>query len=76
MKDTLLYQKIESLPENMKSQVNDFVDFLMARMKKSTGSKRKKPEQRQFGSMKGLISMSPDFEAPLNDFKEYMLELS
>lgn len=26
----------------------------------------------QFGSAKGLINMSDDFDAPLDDFKEYM----
>jgi antitoxin (DNA-binding transcriptional repressor) of toxin-antitoxin stability system len=26
----------------------------------------------QFGSAKGLITMSDDFDAPLADFKEYM----
>lgn len=26
----------------------------------------------QFGSAKGLITMSDDFDAPLEDFKEYM----
>ncbi|MBK8039676.1 MAG: DUF2281 domain-containing protein [Verrucomicrobiaceae bacterium] len=25
-----------------------------------------------FGCLKGKISMSPDFDAPLEDFKEYM----
>ena len=28
--------------------------------------------KRQFGSAKGLITMAPDFDAPLDDFKEYM----
>jgi hypothetical protein len=34
----------------------------------------KKPaSKRQFGCMKGLVvSMAEDFDAPLNDFKEYM----
>lgn len=27
--------------------------------------------KRRFGSAKGLISMAPDFDAPLEDFKEY-----
>jgi len=27
--------------------------------------------KRQFGSAKGLISMAPDFDEPLKDFKEY-----
>ena len=31
-----------------------------------------KTRKRQFGSAKGLISMAPDFEAPLDEFKEYM----
>jgi antitoxin (DNA-binding transcriptional repressor) of toxin-antitoxin stability system len=30
------------------------------------------PKRRQFGSAKGLISMADDFDAPLDDFREYM----
>lgn len=38
---------------------------------KITGiSQRKK--QRHFGSAKGLIKMADDFDAPLEDFAEYM----
>ena len=33
---------------------------------------RVKRRKRQFGSAKGLISMAPDFDEPLQDFKEYM----
>lgn len=29
-------------------------------------------QQRQFGSAKGLIKMSDDFDEPLEDFREYM----
>ena len=28
--------------------------------------------KRQFGSARGLISMAPDFDEPLEDFREYM----
>lgn len=31
-----------------------------------------KRRKRQFGSAKGLISMAPGFNEPLEDFKEYM----
>lgn len=31
-----------------------------------------KKKKRQFGSAKGLIKISDDFDAPLEDFKEYM----
>lgn len=30
------------------------------------------PVKRQFGSVKGLIVMSEDFDDPLEDFREYM----
>jgi antitoxin (DNA-binding transcriptional repressor) of toxin-antitoxin stability system len=30
------------------------------------------PPRRKFGSAKGLIKMSDDFDAPLADFDEYM----
>lgn len=32
----------------------------------------KAQKQRKFGSAKGLIKMSDDFDQPLDDFKEYM----
>jgi prevent-host-death family protein len=32
----------------------------------------KHKKQRQFGTAKGLIKMSDDFDKPLEDFKEYM----
>jgi len=30
-----------------------------------------KKRKRQFGSARGLISMAPDFDEPLDDFTEY-----
>ena len=65
---TLLLSKIASLPEDMKAQVSDFIDFLVSKAPKKDTQKK----ERVFGSMKGLITMMPDFDAPLEDFKEYM----
>lgn len=67
MKHSQLYDKIISLPNDIKSEVNDFIDFLMA--KRHIKTKKKKPE---FGCAKGQIYISPDFDEPLEDFKEYM----
>lgn len=61
-----LNTKFESLPPNLKKEVNDFVDFLVSKSK----SDAKKPAK--FGSAKGKIKMSADFDAPLDDFKDYM----
>lgn len=38
---------------------------------KITGIQNKQ-KKRQFGSAKGMIKISEDFDAPLEDFKEYM----
>jgi hypothetical protein len=62
-----LYTKISALPSELKSEVNDFVDFLLAKRKKQL--KKKKPV---FGCAKGEIIMSPDFDKPIEGFKDYM----
>ncbi|HEV7382000.1 MAG TPA: DUF2281 domain-containing protein [Dyadobacter sp.] len=67
MSGQLLYSKIEKLPKHMKMEVADFVDILISR------SEQEQPEHKpRFGSGKGMFKMSSDFDAPLEDFKEYM----
>ncbi|HYX07796.1 MAG TPA: DUF2281 domain-containing protein [Bacteroidales bacterium] len=67
MEHTQLYTKINSLPDDIKSEINDFIDFLMTKKKKEI--KKKKPK---FGCAKGQIYISPDIDKPLDNFKEYM----
>ena len=68
MMNTLsIYTKLENLPIELKQEVSDFIDFLAER-----SAKAKKKNTPQFGSAKGKIKLSPDFDAPLNDFKDYM----
>ena len=62
-----LYTKISSLPENLKDEANDFIDFLISK-KKLSGKKIK----RKAGFLKGKIEMSQDFNKPLDDFNDYM----
>jgi len=59
-----LYGKIESLPVEMQKEVSLFADFLL--------SKTLHPAIPKFGSLKGKIHLSADFDAPLADFEEYM----
>ncbi len=61
-----LYTKINFLSKDLKSEVNDFVDFLLSKNKKE-----KKNKQPKFGCAKGEIYISPDFDEPLEDFKDY-----
>ena len=65
--DTLqLHSKIDSLPENLKSEVDKFIDELLSKEDKPKKGKAK------FGSAKGMFTMSDDFDEPLEDFKDYM----
>ena len=67
MNTLTLVQKIAELPPDLQAQVADFVDFLREKKIKS------QPEKRPvFGSAKGMFVLAPDFDEPLDDFKEYM----
>lgn len=68
MSDVDIYIKLATLPDEMKKQVDDFVDFL----KSKTTVKEKASSPRKAGLAKGLIQMKKDFDEPLDDFKEYM----
>lgn len=67
MDNITLYSKLATLPDDLKAEVSDFVDFLATKRKKS--QEKKKP---QFGSGKGMFVMKPEFDEQLDDFKEYM----
>lgn len=66
-----LYTKIETLPPALKEEAKDFVEYLLEKTKRKKSESNKKSEK-SFGSLKGKISLSEDFDAPLEDFKDYM----
>jgi len=47
--------------------VTDFIAFLSSRK-----SKNETKKERKFGAAKGMFVISPDFDEPLEDFKDYM----
>lgn len=65
--DLRINKEFAALPPHLKKQVADFIAFL-----KHKAIKQNKPQQRKFGSGKGFFKMADDFDAPLDDFKEYM----
>lgn len=67
MDNIILYSKLASLPDHLKSEVSDFIEFVALKAKKAEG--KRKPT---FGSGKGMFVIKPDFDEPLEDFKEYM----
>jgi len=71
MEPGTLEKKIAGLPENLKIEVEHFIDNLT---KTQLNEMNAAPEIKAgFGGGKGLIIyMSDDFDAPLEDFKDYM----
>jgi len=67
MNNITLYSKLASLPDHLKLEVSHFIEFLTLKAKNT--KEKKKPV---FGSGKGMFMMKPDFDEPLDDFKEYM----
>lgn len=66
MNDTQLLSQISSLPDSLKKEVSDFVEFL-----KQKSTTKNKLKERKFGYAKGFFKMSSDFGEPLEDFKDY-----
>jgi len=68
-----LYTKIETLPPALKQEAKDFIEYLLEKTKKkSINSESQNQSKKAFGSLKGKISLSDDFDEPLEDFKDYM----
>jgi hypothetical protein len=60
-KHYILKSEIDSLPIELRKEVVDFVDFLKTKHKIKS-----KVKTREFGSAKGKIQMSDDFDKPLD----------
>ncbi len=70
MIEQTLIQEIHTLPETLKQEVLHYVQFL--KQKQNAQTKTKKNQPRKAGSAKGKFTMADDFDAPLEDFAEYM----
>jgi hypothetical protein len=64
---TILMQ-IQQLSEQMRQEVLHYIEFL----KQKYAEQNQKNQNRKAGSQKGKYELAADFDAPLEDFKEYM----
>ena len=71
----LLLQAIDRSSETNLAQTLTYIQSLKQSLKQNSPIESPQTNQpkkyRQAGSLKGII-MSPDFDAPLEDFKDYM----
>jgi hypothetical protein len=64
-----ILEKIKMIPVAYQQEVEDFIDFIL---QKKVDKKDKEKSKRKLGLLKGKMKMSDDFNAPLDDFKDYM----
>lgn len=70
--DNTTFQKYNYLPLELRKEVADFIEFLVQKYQQKQGIVTPPKRPSNFGSAKGLITISEDFNEPLEDFKEYM----
>jgi hypothetical protein len=67
--EQLLYSKLSLLnSEPLKQELLFYIESLLKRQ----FADREQKHKPQFGCAKGSFVLSPDFDEPLDDFKEYM----
>jgi hypothetical protein len=70
MKDDIVLKQFSLLPDNLKKEAIDFMAFLLFKYQQKPIEKDKKKPK--FGSAKGKYIIADDFDAPLDDLKDYM----
>ena len=70
--DTEIFQTIAKMPKSLKQELLHYAKFLIQNYSKM-GAEKKKPAKRGgLGIWKGKIWMADDFDAPLQDFNDYL----
>jgi Protein of unknown function (DUF2281) len=70
MLQKLMLQEMQLLPASLQTEVFHFLLYLKSKHLENTTQKKAKRPHFGCGSVK--IKMSDDFDAPLDDFKDYM----
>ncbi len=72
--DHFFYQQFSLLNDEQKAAVLHVIQTFFGKKHPDQQAKvEPKPDKRRgYGSLKGKIWMAPDFDAPLEDMKEYM----
>ena len=68
---TELLKDYNTLPRDYQVEVENFISFLKTKL--IVKKKKSEPKKRILGKGKNVVSwIAPDFDAPLEDMKEYM----
>jgi Protein of unknown function (DUF2281) len=67
-----LLETLEKLPPALQTEILHYAEFLATKYLQTVPTEQSPKQYRQAGSMKGMFTLSDDFDEPLEDLKEYM----
>lgn len=67
-----LIETLEKLPASLQTEILHYAEFLAEKYAQTNKSETTAKKYRQAGTMKGAFTMTDDFDAPLEDLKDYM----
>ncbi|NMF86388.1 DUF2281 domain-containing protein [Nodosilinea sp. P-1105] len=72
MLSTQIIETLDKLPPNIQAEVLHYAEYLASKYAETLPSGTPPQKYRQAGTMKGMFTMAEDFDAPLDDLKDYM----
>ncbi len=63
---------LDKLSPDLQAEILHYAEYLGAKYTQALPSENQPQKYRQAGTMKGMFTMSKDFDAPLEDLKDYM----
>lgn len=67
-----LLATLDKLPPDLQAEILNYAEYLVTKHNQPQPSKPQLKQYRQAGTMKGMFTMADDFDAPLEDLKDYM----
>jgi hypothetical protein len=67
-----LIETLDKLPPNLQAEILHYAEYLAAKYAETLPSETPSQIYRRAGTMKGMFTMSDDFDTPLEDLKDYM----
>lgn len=67
-----LIETLDKLPPSLQTEILHYAEYLAAKYSEPSLADMSSQKYRQAGTMKGMFTMAEDFDAPLEDLKDYM----
>jgi Protein of unknown function (DUF2281) len=67
-----LIATLEKLPPDLQTEILHYAEYLATKYTPSGQPETPPQKYRQAGSLQGKITLAADFDAPLEDLKDYM----